>query len=104
MICKECHKDLSEKDFYPSTLKRKWYICKKCYNKKTEPCRKKYHEELKNLVKEDFDRFYGGYEIKIINWVRKGEFKYFIKSTAGKVIQTNKKDEFINNLKKILDI
>lgn len=45
----------------------------------------------------------GGYKITILNHTKSGEFKYNIYSTrTGKLFKTNKKDEFVSKLAKIL--
>lgn len=102
MICSYCGKDLAERNFYPSTLKRKRHICKKCQNKETEPSRRKYLQSLKELPEIDFNRYFGGFSISILNYTKKNEFKYIIKPTRGEIITTNDKDLFLEKIKNIL--
>ena len=104
MICTVCHRDLPEGEFYPSSLKRGWHICKKCHNKKTAPSVKKYQASLKTLDDLDFNRFWGGFTIKVLNFARDGEYRYSAKSTDGSICQTNDKGEFVDYLKKVFDI
>lgn len=97
MKCCCCKKDLPESEFYNSTLKRGWHICKKCHNKKAYPQIKKYAESLKHLDERDFDRYYGGIRINITNYPR----EYQIINTSGESFLIKDKDEFV---KKLLDI
>lgn len=94
-ICTICKKELADSQFYPSQLKKHNYQCKKCsyekYNKKNI---KKYVEELKNLPSTNFDKFYGGYTVVILNYTKPKEYKYVIKGTNGLMIQTNDVDYF----------
>ena len=102
-ICTICKKELSDSEFYPSQLKRHNYQCKKCsyekYNKKNI---KKYVEELRNLPNTNFDKFYGGYTVAILNHARKNEYKYVIKGTDGLIIQTNDVDYFKRKFNEIV--
>lgn len=89
-ICTICHKELPDSDFYPTSLKHSLYQCKKCANAK----HKKYMREVKELEDKDFDRYYGGYVVAILNHARPKEYKYTIKGTNGYMIQTNDSDYF----------
>lgn len=97
--CTLCHQDLPESDFYPSALKKGQYQCRKCtyehYQKKSN---KKYSESLKQLDEIDFDRFYGGFNIKVLNYPRPNEYKYVIMPTRGKTYVTNSLEDFMGYL------
>lgn len=104
MKCTLCGKDLPENEFYPSLLKKKQHHCKKCfYEHYQKKAIKKYEESLKKFPELDFNRYCGGYEIKILNYAKNGEYKYIIKSTVSEFLQTNDKEKFINKIKNILD-
>jgi hypothetical protein len=45
---------------------------------------------------------YGGFNVKILNYVREGEKRYVIIPTKGKLLSTNDKEEFIQQIKEIL--
>lgn len=47
------------------------------------------------------DKVIGGYKISVLNYVKKGEFKYNILKTDGTLFYTNNKQEFINYVYKI---
>lgn len=100
--CTKCHEELSQEDFYPSCLKRHLYICKKCHNKIVKKHTERYLDSVRNLPTEDFNRMYGGFNVKILNYVREGEKRYVIIPTKGKLLSTNDKEEFIQQIKEIL--
>lgn len=50
------------------------------------------------MAETDFDRFYGGYNIKVLNYARPNEYKYIISSTAGETFNTNDFDSFLEKL------
>ena len=102
--CSLCHKELPESEFYPSTLKKGLRHCKKCsYERWYKKNNKKYVDSVKKLEEEDVNRYYGGYTVSIINFVRKGEYKYIIKSTNGDIFQTNCKADFLLKINEICE-
>lgn len=102
--CSLCHKELPESEFYPSTLRKGLRHCKKCcYERWGKKNVKKYTESIKELPEQDLNRYYGGYSISIINFVRKGEYKYIIKSTNGDIFQTNCKADFLFKINEICE-
>ena len=100
--CTLCHKDLPESEFYPSALQRGQHQCKKCcyqaYGKRNT---QKYIESIRQLPERNFDTFYGGYTISILNYAREGEYKYVIRSTDGSVFQTTCKSDFLLKIDEI---
>lgn len=101
--CTICHRELPESEFTPSFLKRGQHQCKKCvYEKYGKKAQEKYLKSISELPEKNFDEFYGGYVIKVLNFTRKGEFKYIINSTKGDTFQTNSKDDFLDKINKIL--
>lgn len=101
--CTLCHKDLPESAFYPSALKRHQHQCKKCsYDMYGKKHNQKYADNIKKLPEREFDVFYGGYTIKILNYVRGTECKYNIISTKGNTFSTNDGNDFIEKIKKIV--
>lgn len=88
--CTICHKILPDSQFYKSNLKRYQYQCIKCC---VEKCYK-YNSECEKLAENDFNRYYGGYVISVINYVRPKEYKYTIKGTDGFIVQTNDVEYF----------
>lgn len=101
--CSLCHKDLPESEFYPSTLRKGLRHCKKCcYERWGKKNVKKYTESIKELPEQDLNRYYGGIRISILNFTKKGEYKYHINSTEGFSLETNDKEEFIEHLLKII--
>lgn len=113
ITCTHCKKELPESDFYNSNLKRGWRCCKKCCNQiayknnKTYKIRKKENKirkkEKQEIAKErTFDGLFSGYNFIILNYVKKGEFKYIIKSTDGFFLQTNDLKAFKLKLSEIL--
>jgi hypothetical protein len=102
--CSLCHRELPDSEFYPSTLRKGLRHCKKCcYERWGKKNVKKYTESIKELPEQDLNRYYGGYSISIINFVRKGEYKYIIKGTDGVLVQTNDVQTFKTKLNEILD-
>lgn len=103
--CSLCHKELPETEFYPSTLRKGLRHCKKCcYERWGKKNNKKYSESVKNLPEQDFNRYYGGIRISILNFTRKGDYKYHINSTDGFSLKTNSKEEFLSTLESILPV
>lgn len=99
IICKICGEELPKKAFYPSILKKGTPYCKKCcYEKWQKKANAKYVESLKNLPDPEFNRLYGGYNIKILNFAREGEFRFTISSTDGNIFKTNDPHEFMEKL------
>ena len=99
ITCRICGEELPEDAFYPSTLKKGTPYCKKCYYKKWQKkAASKYVESLKHLPDPDFNHFYGGYNIKILNFAKDGEFRFTIESTEGKVFKTNDPHKFMEKL------
>lgn len=47
------------------------------------------------------DKVIGGYKISVLNYVKRGEFKYNILKTDGTLFYTNNKQEFINYIYKL---
>lgn len=84
-VCSLCKRELPDSEFYPTALKRYQYQCKECTHKRNN----NYNAEIRDLPDKDFNRFYGGYVVAILNHVRKNEYKYTIKGTDGFMIQTN---------------
>ena len=103
MICKICKRDLPRDAFYNSILNRNQHICKKCHNKKTQEGREKYYNSMKKLHEKDFNRYFGGYTISILNFAQEGEYKFLIKDTTGETLLTSNKELFLQNLKKVVD-
>lgn len=56
--------------------------------------------EDKRLNKK-VDKVIGGYKISVLNYVKKGEFKYNILKTDGTLFYTNNKREFISYVYKL---
>lgn len=96
-ICTICHRELPESAFYPTYLKEYKYQCKECVRKQNN----QYRKEIKESPLKDFNRFYGGYSISILNFVREGEYRYSIKGTNNYFYQTNNVDNFMAELEKI---
>ena len=96
MKCSLCKKDLPESEFYPSILKKGLRHCKKCmykhYGKKSNY---KYQKSLKELPEGDFDLYYGGYNIRVLNYTRPGEYRFVINATRGKTYKTNDFKDFM---------
>lgn len=100
--CTLCQRELSENDFYPSSLKRKQFQCKECsYKKYAKKSHKKYMECLKEIPYKEFDTFCGGFSVYIINYTKPKEKRYTIKGTSGYFFQSNNSAEFIDEIKKI---
>lgn len=94
-VCSLCKKELPKSEFYPSNLKKRLYHCKKCiYEHYGKKAKKKYEDSIKKFDEKQFNNFYGGYTITILNYVRENEFKYIIKGTDGYFLQTNDSEEF----------
>lgn len=99
--CTKCHQLKKDDEFYKdkrqiSGLRPE---CKTCGYKQIRKQRgyKNYREQKK---KEDW--FVGGYMVAILNYAKKGEYKYTIKSTTGEIFKTNDKQEFFDKLKDCL--
>lgn len=94
--CTICHRELPDTEFYPSLLKKYDYKCKKCHQKRC----KDYNNSIKNFVEEDFNRYYGGFNIKILNFARPNEYKFIIESTkeTARPFYTNDLKEFMDKL------
>lgn len=60
--------------------------------------RKEFEERRLN---KKVDKVIGGYKISVLNYVKKGEFKYNILKTDGTLFYTNNKQEFINYVYKL---
>jgi hypothetical protein len=99
MKCIKCRKELPESEFYQSDIKNHTHICKEC--KKTVNKKWLENKVIKDECANNFNLFYGGYEIRILNFARENEYKFIIKGTDGYFTKTNDKEEFI---KKLLDI
>lgn len=97
-ICTICHRELPDSKFHKSDLKRYHYQCIKCSREKNN----KYTAEVRDLPNEEFDRFYGGYTVAILNHVRPNEYKYTIKGTDGLMIQTNDIDYFRKKFEEVI--
>ena len=103
--CTLCGKELPEGEFTPSFIKRGQHQCKKCvYERYGKKAQKKYFNSISELEDKEFDKFCGGYVIKVLNFVRNGEFKYIISSTTGDTFRTNDKGEFYEHISKILTL
>lgn len=128
IVCRRCHRELPESEFYPSCLKHHQRICKKCsnekskdyYNKDLEHSRKiraKYAREHRELCRK-FLREYrkrvkqsavdlenavmsmtDGYTIRVLNYAKKGEYKYSVDGN-GKHFATNELKIFKNYIDK----
>ena len=96
-ICTICKRELPDEDFYPTYLKNYKYQCKECKRKEN----RKYLKDVKELDSKDFDNYYGGYMVAILNHVKAKEYKYTIKGTNGFMIQTNDIDYFKKKMDEI---
>lgn len=112
-ICPRCKRKLPLSEFYikKSTGSYESY-CKKCkkelckqwfFNNKERHLKyqKKYNKNLKKLEDLCDGQAVGGYNITILNYTKKSEYKYNIVSTDGKSFFTNSKSDFLNFLDKI---
>ena len=97
MKCTICKRDLPEDSFYPSSIKHYQYQCRECIRKQNNA----YQKEVRESAYKDFDRFYGGYVISILNYP--SPCRYTIKGTKGLLISTNDSNEFINKVKEIIE-
>lgn len=95
--CTICHRDLPKSAFYPTYLKRYQYQCKECVRKQNIA----YQQEIKEYPLKDFDRFYGGYIISILN--HPSPYRYMIKGTNGYFFKSNDSSEFIKEVHIIVD-
>lgn len=106
--CPKCNEVKHESEFYKNTRMKDGLSvhCKTCHNKYTVKYMKEYRiMEKEEQEKDDecnFNRYLGGYLVAILNHVKKGEYKYTIKSTTGETFKTNDKQEFFNKLKDCL--
>lgn len=100
MKCAHCKKDLDESEFSPSRLNGPSHVCKTCQAKMEEKYRNR--RILQSEAEKDFDRYFGGYSIFILNTTFPKEHKYTIKDTKGNLFQTNNLDSFQEKLKEIL--
>lgn len=107
--CIHCGRELPVSEFYPSVLKRNYHICRKCHNKKTEKYNVAYHRRRREREKEqlskstDPEKYLGGYNIRILNTAKKGEYKFNILGTGGYSLATNDKKEFFKKLTALLE-
>lgn len=104
MICIHCHRDLPESDFFPSYLRIHHHICKTCACKYG----KAYRDKLAELSKQpqiEFEKAVtsktDGYTIRILNYTKKGEYKYCVDGN-DKHFATNDKESFEEVLKGII--
>lgn len=103
MICTLCKRDLPETEFFPSFLRRKQHQCRKCcYEKYNKKAQKKYMDSIKKYPEKDFETFFGGYTITILNYSKKSEYRYTIKSTKSILLQTNDTEQFMAEVSKII--
>ena len=63
---------------------------------------KRYAKEIKEMPEKEFDMYYGGLNVKILNFVREGEYRYVIESTNGKTLSTNDSKEFMAKINEIV--
>ena len=100
--CIHCNKELPETEYYTWVLQRQYHICKKCHNKKTLQYAKAYQKRIKNKKKEpniNPDKYIGGINIRILNHLKKGEYKFNILSTGDYYgLKTNSKKEFLDKI------
>lgn len=101
-ICGKCKRELPESMFHRRTESKDGLrnMCKECakkYGKSyySTPESKK-RARLRNC--EWVDSAIGGYKIFILNHVKKGEFKFNVVPTRGRVFVTNSKVNFIKYL------
>lgn len=106
--CPKCGETKPKSEFYKNAHMKDGLSvqCKKCHNKYSVQYMKEYkiwdrEEQIKDDI-NNFNRYMGGYKMTILNYVKKGEFKYNIESTSGELIRTNDKQEFLENLKDCL--
>lgn len=89
MKCNYCKEELPESAFYPSFVRKHWHICRNCI---------KARKALEGQDAVDFERFYGGIRINIVNYPQEFE----ISQTSGEYFRTKNKEEFIEHLLKII--
>lgn len=94
--CTICHRELPEKSFYKKYLKHYKYQCMDCVRKQN----REYQAEIKNQPQKDFDKYYGGYVITVLNYPK--PFRYSIKGTNGYFFYTNDDEEFLKELQTII--
>lgn len=100
--CPNCKQLKSESDFYKNAHMKDGLSvhCKNCQNQyiyqsaKNHRIKTKQEETQKQL--DDFNFHLGGYRITIINYAKKGEYKFNIIPTNGKPFGTNNKNEFVD--------
>ena len=100
MRCNHCKRDLKESEFSPSRRNLKHPTCKSCEAKKEEKYRN--NRILEEEREKDFDKYFGGYSIFILNTTLPNEHKYTIKNTDGTLFQTNDVYSFREKLKEII--
>ena len=104
--CIHCNKELPETEYYTSVLQRHYHICKKCHNKKTMKYANAYQKRIRNKKKEpniNPDKYIGGINIRILNHIKKGEYKFNILSTGGISFQTSNKKDFLRELTALVE-
>lgn len=103
--CRICGKYLPESKFYKATANKDGLRCecKRC-NYEYFKLHKAHevHEKSQCYVQDDSEQTCGGYKIYILNYAKKGEFKYNIVSTEGSVYNYNDVNEFYEKMKEVL--
>ena len=112
--CTKCHRKLPLDNFNKDTRYKNGVksICRECtsiYNqeyskrKKRNEYFKKYRQKMKEENKKidllEASKILGGYRISILNYAKKGEFKYTIeKVQTNDLFRTNNKKDFLDYL------
>ena len=97
--CSKCGELKDESEFYKDATKKDGlsYICKSCkyelYFKNGSG--KYYKPKSKQKPIPNFDVL-GGYKISILNYTKKGEYKFNIIQINGEPFMTNNKNEFVH--------
>lgn len=92
MKCRVCNQELPESDFFPSCVRRKDHICRKCHTKYSQSLQKKYRQQEKELKENVFNKkcqVVGGWKIIFLNYVKKGEYRFQAQNTDGRSYKTN---------------
>jgi len=91
--CRVCNKDLPECEYFPSSVKRKDHICKKCHMKNSLLLQKKRRDREKVISEIKFQKnfcdIFGGWKIFYLNYAKRGEYRFQAYNTDGRSYMTN---------------
>lgn len=99
--CIKCRKSKPESEFYPDrSNKRLMPHCKDCAKKLSIEWQRQ--NRMSKAEQNRQMEVVGGYKMFILNYTKKGEYKYQIVSTNGKSFMTNNSSEFMDKVKGII--